>query len=296
MKKCRYALLLVVSCLQLRAYDVTLDGIYYTLIGTRIAVVTHPGLDAPTDSYRGSIVIPAQISHGGRNYNVISIDENAFAGQHQLESVQLPSSIKAVSPCAFLGCTALRSVSVTPSLQVFGGCAFTGCTSLQEITLPRRTETIDSLTFYCCASLTSLVLPHRVRKVCQGALEHLPRIADMFCFATVPPETEAEAFTESDQQQCTLHVPSGSVDAYRQSPVWGMFAHIMPLDDADYAAHGYHRGDVNDDGITDVRDLEQLRLIIAHLPDDDAVRWAADVNADGVVNAVDFVLLANSIR
>lgn len=277
----------------LHASDVVVDGICYGIIGSRWAFVTHP--DDWQGRYAGDVTVPAQISHNGRSYEVISVGENAFAGCDALTSVRLPFSVRAVSACAFLGCTNLREIFLPTTIQAFASCAFTGCTSLQEITLPRHAELVDTLTFYCCSSLTSVVLPHSVNKVCWGAFEHLPAMRDLYCFAETPPVAEKDAFSLADQQQVTLHVPAGALASYRESPVWSEFSHVIPLGDEDYLKQDYRRGDINDDGTIDIEDVNMLRRLIVRQRDETAVPWAADVNGDGIVNAVDFVLLTGEL-
>lgn len=289
--------LFTVCCGMLHAYDVEVDGVYYGFFGTRRAYVTHPGewsiVDAqPAAAYTGEIIIPETITYNGRTYTVVSVGASAFAGCDGLTAVQLPSSVRAISGCAFLGCTSLRQVSVPATIQAFSSCAFMGCTSLQQVTLPRHTEMIESLALYCCASLTSLALPHTVRAISQGALEHLPAMTDLYCFSSVPPVAEHGAFTPADQQRCILHVPADALHLYQESPLWSDFCRIVALTDEDYTGHNYRRGDINDDGSIDVEDLHLLRRLIVSLPDDAAVRWAADVNGDGKVNAIDYVTLA----
>ena len=275
------------------AYDVEVDGICYNLLGTSMAYVTHRGADAfVPGGYSGDVVVPAQIRHNGNTYRVFNVGASAFADCEGLTSVQLPSSVRGVSGCAFLGCTNLRQVTIEGDLLGLGGCVFTGCTSLQEIALPRRLERIDTLALYCCASLTSLVLPHRIRTVCQGALEHLPSMRHLYCFASEPPVAEQGAFAFRDQQHCTLHVPRETLQQYKQSPVWKDFYRIVVLSDAEYAAQNYRKGDINDDGKVDADDLALLQHIIVSLPDNAAVRWAADINGDGKINATDYVLLS----
>lgn len=280
------------------AYDVEVGGVFYGIIGSHRAYVTHADIVPESGGkyakeYSGTVVVPSQIRYNGRNYTVISIGENAFAGCDKLTAVRLPSTIQAVSSCAFIGCSGLRQVTLPATIQAVGSCAFTGCTSLRQITLPRHAEIVDSLTFYCCASLTSLVLPHSVRTVCQGAFEHLLSLTDLYCFSSEPPFAEPGAFTFSDRQKCTLHVPADAVEDYLASPVWMDFKNIVPLQDKDYTGQGYQRGDVNDDGRIDADDLALMRRIIVGRPDEAYVRWAADVNADGIVNAIDFVIQSN---
>lgn len=278
----------------IHAYDAEVDGIYYGFIANLPkAYVTYA--DRLASSYTGEVVVPAQITYGGRTYDVVSVGANAFAGCDELTSVQLPATVRGISLCAFLGCTSLQQVSLPKTVQVVSCFSFTGCTSLQQVIVPRHAELLDSLTFYCCASLTSLVLPHRIRTICQGALEHLPSMTDLYCFASVPPVLEQGAFTLADQQKCTLHVPRETLHLYQEQPVWSDFCQIVALGDEDYKAQDYQKGDINDDGKVDATDLALLQRIIVSLPDDSAVRWAADINADGVVNAVDYVALAKKI-
>ncbi|MBQ6191850.1 MAG: leucine-rich repeat protein [Bacteroidaceae bacterium] len=289
-----YLLLTFCNLSFVHAFVVEIDGICYEIIGS-LAAVTHQEWERIDGWYVGDIVIPEQITYKGQTYNVRSVDENAFAYQEELTSVKFPSTVRAFSACAFIGCTKLRQVSASDNLLVIGSSAFTGCTSLQSIALPRSSKKVDTLSFYCCASLSSLILPHRIRTVCQGALEHLPSLKNLYLFASEPPVAEQGAFTLSDQKRCTLHVPKETLEKYQQSPDWQDFYRIVPLTDAEYARQNYHRGDINDDGKVDALDLELMRLIIVNLPDDSAVRWAADINEDGKVNAADYVLLAKRL-
>ena len=292
-----YLLLLSFSAFQLYAYDVELDGIYYRVVGTRMAVVTHrgSGVVPEPNSYAGEVVVPEHITYNGRTYEVRSVAQNAFADCEELVSVQLPSTLTAVSSCAFLGCPKLKEVFVPQSVQAISSCAFTGCTSLKSMILPRKAEFVDTLTFYCCASLTSLILPHRIQTVCEGALEHIPSMTDLYCFASVPPVAEQGSFSLRDQQKCTLHVPKASIPKYREAFGWKDFREIVALGDEEYVKQNYQKGDINDDGRIDAEDLALLQRIIVSLPDDSSVRWAADVNADGIVNGVDFVLLRKQV-
>ncbi|MBQ4229075.1 MAG: leucine-rich repeat protein [Bacteroidaceae bacterium] len=290
-------LLLFVPCALLHAYDVEVDGVYYNIVGTSMAHVTHKGFynNVEYNSYTGDIVIPEQISYKGKTYQVYMVGNSAFAGCEGLTSVLLPPTVHGVGSCAFIGCDNLRQVSFTTDIRRYGSCAFTGCTSLQEITLPRRAELIDTLTLYCCASLKSMVLYHRIRTVCHGALEHLPAMRHLYCYASEPPVAEKGAFALQDQQRCTLHVPRETLEKYMESPGWKDFYRIVALSDSDYAAQNYQKGDVNDDGKVDAEDLALLRRIVVSLPDNAAVRWAADINGDGKVNSVDYVMLASKL-
>ena len=293
---CLIAIALSISSPAL-ARSIEVNGVWYILAGTDRAFVTNRNFaDEAEGPYTGDVVVPEQITYRGRTYSVISVASNAFACCEGLTSVSLPSTLRSINTCAFIGCTNLKQVTMPTTRLTVSSCAFTGCTSLQKITLPRLTERLDSLTFYCCASLRTLVLPHRLSTVCQGALEHLPLLTNLYCFASEPPKAEQGAFSMADQQNCTLHVPRETLQQYKASPIWNKFYRIVALSDNDYLAQGYQRGDVNDDGQVDADDLDLLRRILVSLPDDSAVRWAADINGDGTINAVDYVMFAGQLK
>ncbi|MBP3710878.1 MAG: leucine-rich repeat protein [Bacteroidaceae bacterium] len=279
----------------LRAYELEVDGVYIGIIGSHFAYVTNRDYSTLEPSYSGDVVVPEQVVYEGRTYNIVSVGPNAFYCCEGLRSVKLPSTVKAISASAFLGCTGLQWVDMPAGLQGINYTAFAACTSLKQISLPRGTELVDSMTFYCCASLPSIILPHRVRTVCSTSMQHLCSLSDLYVFASAPPLAEQGAFTLDDQKHCTLHVPAETLQKYKQAAVWQDFASIVPLTDKEYTDQGYQRGDVNDDGAVDAADLDLLQRIIVNLPDDSAVRWAADINEDGKVNAIDYVLFADKL-
>ena len=280
----------------LRAHDVEVDGVCYNfLVGGRAYVTYRGNSDFEPDGYAGDVVVPAEFSHNGSTYRVVSVGPSAFAGCERLTSVQLPPSVRALSGSSFLGCTALRRVTLPEGYLSMSSCSFTGCLSLQEVVFPRKAEFVDTLSLYCCASLSSLTLPHRIRTIRQGGLEHLPSLRHLYCYASLPPTCEPGAFFLPDQQRSVLHVPAMSLQAYREASGWSDFREIVPISDAEFEAEGYVRGDVNADGSVDAEDLALLRRIVVSLPDDCAVHWAADMNGDGKVGAADYVELARRL-
>lgn len=288
-------LLLIMSmllCQPVCAEWICVDGIYYGLIGTRRAYVVSPDLRPDAEpAYRGDVIVPASVSHNGHTYTVMSVGESAFAGCDDLHSVHLPSTVQAISACAFVGCEKLQEVAAPRSLQAVGSGAFMGCVSLRSDCLSRHAELVDSLTYYCCTVLPKVMLPYRLRRICSGAYRHCRQVRDIYCFAEEPPVAEVGAFSSSVLQDATLHVPSAVLARYRKAASWQDVGSIVELTDADYADAGYIRGDVNDDGQIDVADYNLLRRYIVALPAEGLHHWAADVNADGKVNAQDLVLI-----
>ncbi len=66
------------------------------------------------------IVIPSEID----GKKVVSVDESAFSGFSNLESVTLPEGIEDIYPEAFFDCTSLKEISVPKSVDYIGENAF----------------------------------------------------------------------------------------------------------------------------------------------------------------------------
>ena len=121
-------------------------------------------------------------------YPVVYIDNLAFEGNQQIESIVLPETVFSIGSGAFHGCTCLKEVSLPQSLIRMGDKAFYGCTSLTSITLPgamtqtgqsvfekctalaevvisEGTTTISDCAFFGCTNLTTVILPSSLTQI-----------------------------------------------------------------------------------------------------------------------------------
>ena len=102
--------------------------------------------------YKGSITIPASVSHNGKSYDVTSIGYGAFSDCTELTSISL-GTVMYIQSNAFEGCSGLSSITLPNSLVHIGESAFVGCSSLtnivSEIESPFSIEgnTFDNSTF-----------------------------------------------------------------------------------------------------------------------------------------------------
>ena len=76
----------------------------------------------------GDIALPENFN--GDNY---AIGEDVFAGNSNLTSVTIPSSVTSIGSSAFSGCTGLTSITIPNSVTSIGASAFSGCSGLTEI-------------------------------------------------------------------------------------------------------------------------------------------------------------------
>lgn len=141
------------------AYDFESDGIYYNILSEadRTVEVTYLYSNADNkDAYRGSIKIPANVSHDSNTYTVTTIGRQAFLLCTELTSLELPNSITTIETEAFLRCAGLTSVTLPNSLTTLGDQAFTNCSSLTSITLPASLTTIGEIAFQNCSAMVNI--------------------------------------------------------------------------------------------------------------------------------------------
>ena len=127
----------------------------------------------------GTIVIPLEISghrvtnieseafsECKKNLNSVIIKANlthlncAFSGCFNLESLELPDSLKRINNAEFVRCSELRTVGKLPDgIISIGRSAFEGCFKLTLEKIPDGVRAIRSNTFSGCREITKLNLP-----------------------------------------------------------------------------------------------------------------------------------------
>ena len=183
---------------------------------------------------------------------VTEIGKSAFDGCSGLTSVNIPSSVTSISGWAFSGCSGLTSLTIPSGVTSIGQRAFSDCSGLTSLTLPSSVTSIDQVAFYGCSGLTSLTIPSGVTSIGQGAFLYcsgltsltIPsgvtsigkyafyecsRLTSIYVYPENLPELGTDIFTGCDAKNCTVYVPTGTVDAYKSSE-FGYFKNIVEFD------------------------------------------------------------------
>lgn len=195
--------------------------------------------------------------------SLTEISEMVFENCTSLTSISIPNSVTSIGDFAFSGCTGLTSIDIPESLTELGGATFKNCTSLTSITIPNGVGRIERALLYGCTSLTSITIPNSVTSIANsafyecshltsvsigsgvnyisnGAFASCPELTDVYCYVEEvtsdnSPErkglyTARDAFYNSYPEYITLHVPEGSIDAYKAVEPWSGFKEIVALE------------------------------------------------------------------
>ena len=184
--------------------------------------------------------------------NVSSIGEGAFQGCSGLTKIEIPSSVESIGNVAFCGCTGLTSTEIPNSVASIGYRAFDGCTGtlvincdiedcedtgvissflaycaqFSEVILGEEVNKVGRYAFCSVSSMKSLTIGSNVNSIGSYAFDRCTGLTSIYCNAINPPACSFGVFDMDTQKNCTLYVPSGSIDAYKAANAWKDFLTI----------------------------------------------------------------------
>lgn len=147
----------------------------------------------------GNVDILEKVIVNGKEFSVTRIGDYAFCKLNDLIHVSIPSSVRTIGREAFVGCSNLESVDMKEGLQQIGQESFRDC------------------------GLTTVILPASVREIEPGALW----MSDLAALTSLIEEPfEVNKICNLDAYQTILYVPVGTIEKYRATPDWNLFAEI----------------------------------------------------------------------
>lgn len=150
-----------------------------------------------------------------------------------LQSVTLPNAIASIESRAFYLCSSLREVlttGATPTLPQgnLGSSCFERCPALETLTLPSGLTTIGRNILVGNKQVSSIRIPSSVTRVAFGAFDN-SALREVYVEPLLPPsvETVSGQWYGFPSNVAAIHVPAGSVAAYREAPGWSSFAGVI---------------------------------------------------------------------
>ena len=188
-----------------------------------------------------SVTIPNSVTHIGDGAfmkctgltsidipnSVTYIGEEAFYMCQSLTSVTIPKSVTTIGYRTFYYCSGLTSVTIPNSVTIIGYGAFADCSSLTSITIPHSVTTIGGEAFIHCDNLKTVEIGKGIKKIYYDAFRDCGKLKDVYCMAEEAPETEDEAFRDTNIGNATLHVLKS--DAYNTKYPWMEFQEIVEI-------------------------------------------------------------------
>ncbi len=214
----------------------------------------------------------------------------ALAGNYTVKSISLGNIINYIPAYSFYE-SALTKANVRYNIVLIGQHAFENCKQMTEFVLDTRNtygvNTIDQYVLAGCSALRRVELGPNVAYINANSFNGCSKIKTLRVRRSTPPNATSGVFNDLDKWSCTLYVPKGTVDTYKNANEWKTFFFISD-DETEPSS-----GDVNGDGKVNVSDVSVLISMILGTTTMD--EGTADVNGDGKVNVSDVSALINII-
>lgn len=149
--------------------------------------------------------------------SITEIGDLAFYNCTNLKHVKLPKSIDNIPIGAFAG-TNINKIIVPEGIKIIYLDAFGNCENLKEITLPESLTCIERGVFWNCISLKQISIPQNVKEIGSYVFFGCDSLTDIYNYAIEPQQVLP---IHRNPQKVTLHVPTESVEAYRDAEQWG---------------------------------------------------------------------------
>ncbi len=194
---------------------INVDGLVYNLNHTDLTATVGAAYKAAgydISGYSGNVVIPEEVTANDATYTVNYLYPECFYRTNPV-TIKFPETLTAV-----------------------GWEGFYQINTLTKLEFPNSVETIEAGCFYSLANVTEILLGSGLKTIegksaytsyCFGTL---PALTKLTCLATTPPSIQETTFQPAIKANCTLTVPAGTAEIYKNAPYWDGFKEYVELE------------------------------------------------------------------
>ena len=158
----------------------------------------------------GTLTLPSKLT---------SIGESAFENCTGFTgSLLIPSGVTSIGNKSFYNCNKLSGKLTIQNSEVIGQSSFEHCNNITEIKLSDNLTSIESFAFKNCSNVRgSIEIPSGVTSIGEQAFYGVINLSSIVMNTLTPPVAGEGIF---DGSNCDIVIPTGSYNAYTNSPVW----------------------------------------------------------------------------
>ena len=138
------------------------------------------------------------------------------------KNTEIPNSVTAIGEKAFMFCQGLTEIVIPESVREIGRYAFQKCSNLKMLTMSEGLQAIRLGALLECG-LNAVTIPTSVKEIEPMAL-WMSGLAALTSLIEEP--FEVSKICNLDANQTILYVPAGTIEKYRATPDWNLFAEI----------------------------------------------------------------------
>lgn len=128
----------------------------------------------------------------------------------------------------FNHCTRLALITFPDSITEIDEYAFARCDNLKSVRMANNVTFVGEGAWGCCKNLESVIISSKVDTIEVGTFKDCPSLKEIHCKNPIPPSVMKAAFGGTTKiQECTLYIPKGVLDAYKEATGWKDFKEIL---------------------------------------------------------------------
>ena len=98
---------------------------------------------------------------------------------------------------------------------------------ISNVTIPNTISTLPNYVFFSCRNLQRIEIQESVSSIGYYAFAYCTELVNVKVRSSIPPLIYQNTFIDINKNICTLEVPAGSLDAYKEAPYWNEFVNIV---------------------------------------------------------------------